>query len=45
MRGIGYDTLIRGGEKNRDLDILYLERIVKFLLWSRGGHMVAICGA
>ena len=40
-----YDTFIRGGEKNRELDILHLERIIKFLLWSRGGYMVAICGA
>jgi len=37
-----YDTFITG--TNADADNYYVERIVKFLLWARGGYKVTICG-
>lgn len=39
-----YETKIIGSEDMREADIYYLDRIVKFLLWSRGGFRVLLCG-
>ncbi len=38
------DTKIYGTEEMRDADYRYLERTVKFLLWSIGGFKVYVCG-
>ena len=37
-----YDTFITG--TNASADRYYVERLVKFLLWSKGGYKVQICG-
>ena len=37
-------TKIHGTAEMRDADYRYLERYVKFLLWSIGGFKVSICG-
>ncbi len=37
-------TFIRGSESSREADLRYMERYVKFLLWSVGGSKVYICG-
>ena len=37
-------TMIHGTPEMRDADYRYVERIVKFLLWSVGGFKVYICG-
>ena len=37
-----YDTFITG--TNAQADRYYIERLVKFLLWSKGGYKVQICG-
>ena len=39
------NTLIHGTEEMFDADYRYVERYVKFLLWSIGGFRVYICGA
>lgn len=39
-----YRTHIRGTEASFAADVRYLERTVKFLLWSRGGWRISICG-
>ena len=39
-----YDTRIHGTEEMREADFYYTGRIVKFLLWARGGFRVFICG-
>lgn len=39
-----YDTFIHGTEDMFEADCYYIERIVKFLLWARGGFKVYICG-
>jgi predicted NBD/HSP70 family sugar kinase len=39
-----YDTYIHGTSEKADEDFLYIERLVKFLLWSRGGHKIIVCG-
>ena len=36
---------IMGGQKNADFDRVYAERILKFLLWMKGGNRVGIYGA
>ena len=46
-----YRTRIHGGEALREADIYYIDRIVKTLLWMKGGFRVylsgneAVCGA
>jgi len=37
-----YDTFITG--TNTEADRYYVERVVKYLLWARGGYKVTICG-
>ena len=37
-------TFIHGTAEMRDADYRYVERVVKFLLWSIGGFRVYICG-
>jgi len=37
-----YDTKITG--TNTEADRYYIERVVKFLLWARGGFKISICG-
>ncbi len=39
-----YETKLRATETSREADILYVDRLVKMLLWSRGGYKVYICG-
>ena len=39
-----FDTFVHGGETYAAADLAYLERIVKFMLWSRGGWRVSVCG-
>ena len=39
------NTFIHGTEAMFDADYRYVERYVKFLLWSIGGFRVSICGA
>ena len=37
-------TCIHGTPEMRDADYRYVERYVKFLLWSIGGFKVSVCG-
>ena len=39
-----YETQICGGPEMRPADRLYMERLVKFLLWQKGGYEIYICG-
>lgn len=39
-----YDTFIHGTEDKFEADCYYVERLVKFLLWAKGGYKVYICG-
>ena len=39
------NTLIHGTEAMAEADYLYVERYVKFLLWSIGGFRVYVCGS
>lgn len=39
-----HHTCIYGTPEMRDADYRYVERYVKFLLWSTGGFRVSICG-
>ncbi len=39
-----HHTCIHGTPEMRDADYRYIERYVKFLLWSTGGFRVSICG-
>ena len=39
-----YDTFVHGTAKMQQADFYYVERMVKFLLWAKGGFRVTICG-
>lgn len=39
-----YETSVFSGKEMKYANKLYLERLVKFLLWSRGGYKIYICG-
>ena len=39
-----FDTFLHEEESYSAANLAYLERIVKFLLWSRGGWRISICG-
>lgn len=39
-----YKTAIRAAENSAAADILYVGKLVKMLLWSRGGWKISICG-
>lgn len=39
-----YDTFIHGTPDMAEADNYYIDRLVKFLLWARGGYKVYICG-
>ena len=39
-----YKTFIHGTPEMAGADYRYVERYVKFLLWSTGGFRVSICG-
>ncbi len=39
-----YDTKIVGTEASFEADVRYVERLVKFMLWSKGGFRVTLCG-
>lgn len=39
-----YDTFIHGTDDKADADNYYIDRLVKFLLWAKGGFKVFICG-
>ena len=39
-----HHTFIHGTPQMQDADYRYLERYVKFLLWSTGGFRVSVCG-
>ncbi|MBQ3866065.1 MAG: ROK family protein, partial [Clostridia bacterium] len=38
------ETAIYGTEEMREADCFHVERLVKFLLWAKGGYRVIICG-
>ena len=40
-----YNTFIHGAEEMAQADYRYVERLVKFLLWSVGGFRIYVCGA
>jgi predicted NBD/HSP70 family sugar kinase len=40
-----YDTFIHGTPEMQQADLYYVERLVKFLLWARGGFRITICGS
>ncbi|MEG2813759.1 MAG: ROK family protein, partial [Oscillospiraceae bacterium] len=39
-----YDTFVHGTEDMAEADNYYVDRLVKFLLWAKGGFKVYICG-
>ena len=39
-----FDTYIHGSKEMEEADKFYIERIVKFLLWAKGGHKIYIGG-
>lgn len=39
-----YDTVIHGTPEMEQADHYYVDRLVKMLLWARGGYRVTICG-
>lgn len=39
-----YRTYVRGTDISLDADILYVSKLVKMMLWSRGGFRIYICG-
>jgi predicted NBD/HSP70 family sugar kinase len=39
-----YETFIHGTETMFEADCFYVERLLKFLLWAKGGYKVYICG-
>lgn len=39
-----YETYIHGTPEMADADNYYVDRLVKFLLWAKGGFKVYICG-
>lgn len=39
-----YNTFIHGTDSMFDADCFYVERLIKFLLWAKGGFKVYICG-
>lgn len=39
-----YDTFIHGTPDMADADNYYIDRLVKFLLWAKGGFKVTVCG-
>ena len=39
-----FDTTIHGTAEMESADFAYIEVMVKFLIWARGGSTVAICG-
>lgn len=40
-----YDTKVIGTPEFEQADQYYLDRLVKFMLWSRGGYKVYLCGS
>lgn len=39
-----YETFVREGEEFAEANEFYIERLVKTLLWCRGGFRVTVCG-
>ncbi len=39
-----YDTALREGDEWREANRAFAERTLKFMLWSRGGWRLYICG-
>lgn len=39
-----YDTFVHGTQDMTSADRFYLERLVKLLLWTKGGYKIYICG-
>ncbi|MBQ2661784.1 MAG: ROK family protein [Clostridia bacterium] len=39
-----FDTKIIGTDESFEADVRYIERLVKFMLWSKGGFRVTLCG-
>lgn len=39
-----YDTFIHGTADKSEADNYYIDRLVKFLLWAKGGFKVIVCG-
>jgi predicted NBD/HSP70 family sugar kinase len=39
-----YYTYIHGSEEYREADARYIDRLVKTLLWMKGGYLIQLCG-
>jgi predicted NBD/HSP70 family sugar kinase len=39
-----YDTFLHGTPNRWEADCYYAERLIKFLMWSRGGFTLTLCG-
>lgn len=39
-----FDTFIHGTPERFDADCYYVERLIKTLLWTKGGYRIMICG-
>lgn len=39
-----YKTFVHGTDEMADADYRYAERLTKFMLWSRGGFRIFVCG-
>ena len=39
-----YETKVHGTKAMEEADVYYVERVVKCLLWMRGGYKITICG-
>ena len=39
-----YETFIHGSNDMFETDCYYIERLIKFLLWAKGGYKVYVCG-
>ncbi|OQB24876.1 MAG: hypothetical protein BWY11_00802 [Firmicutes bacterium ADurb.Bin182] len=44
-RIVVHRSSIIGGKEHAEADYVYMDRLVKFLLWSAGGFRVYLCGA
>ena len=40
-----YNTLIHATPESKELDRFYIERIVKNILWFKGGYKIYVCGS
>ena len=40
-----YDTFIHGTDERYDADCFYADRLIKLLLWQKGGYKITVCGS